>query len=499
MSADAPNSINPSDLAKVRAMVNAAASDPYFRGAVGKKLGQDQIPDDEVVDLIVGNPLLSVIYDNLLETDWGVVKVLAAAGKVYPKFPPQIDLSAICRIVWDLATCDARFDLILKQAIDDAKAPLPPVRVGGLGNIASALEGIRKAVSSGVAKHSNAVLLASIVAALLAGRVTAGVGVGFGNSGPTDAGHSDATAAALQKLAIELHDENQISIRLGEIENKIDVTQGDVAALAKSSAVVETRVNAQAVSIASVRLDLDRLNYTGNLTDRLGKIDTSISILTTDFHGLDTRLTHVETESTSLAGVAGNIARIANGISGGDPNVPALTDSLNKVAIGIGYPPLPPPATATLRTAQTTATPPPFQAVAESLRRMQGDVTSGVHAIPKPLHSELVFSSKNDVQTLDLTVGQEVCHFHVTLTDAVGNKSVTLNIAKPAGINNCGIPDPGTISIDDNRTKLPFGDVYLSLDRVAGWRFWPLIRRGYIVSVYADGPNSPTGSANIQP
>ena len=74
-------------------------------------------------------------------------------------------------------------------------------------------------------------------------------------------------------------------------------------------------------------------------------------------------------------------------------------------------------------------------------------------------------------------------------TTATRDATFVIDARTDPKVPNCAVPDPGSLSIDDNRTRLPFGDVYLSLDRVVGWRLWPLIRRGYVISVYADGVN----------
>jgi hypothetical protein len=137
-------------LDRLRAMAGHPAQDNFFRGLVSSRLGSDRILDDELVDLIVGNQLRDNILDDLCNTPAGWAKINKAIEEsiFQPLNPAEADFDGgyerVCRLIWIAAVDDPRFNIVLKQAQDDAKLPAPIVRGSGLSGVLGILDKIRQ-------------------------------------------------------------------------------------------------------------------------------------------------------------------------------------------------------------------------------------------------------------------------------------------------------------------------------------------------------------------
>lgn len=301
------------DAESVRGSVRAAAQDNFFRGLVSNKLGSDRIVDDELIDLIVSNPLLDDIFDDLCNLSSGSARIRKAVEESFStsseegEIPEDEYHNAACRQVWMAAVDDPRFNIVLKQAQDEAKLPPPVVRGSGLSGILGILDKIRAALTSGTSKHSDATLAGSVMAALLGGALaqhyiapppTGDAQVRNGGSIASNAVNSEvlkqlATAVTslndnvaaqtryLTALNANLLDQtkafNNMPKKYGDsITNLLERNSADsyskMAALNGSLTDVKTNVN-------QLRSDLDSTN--GKVNTLTGQVDFAAEVKTT--------------------------------------------------------------------------------------------------------------------------------------------------------------------------------------------------------------------------
>jgi hypothetical protein len=202
------------DPENVRGSVRAAAQDNFFRGLVSSKLGSDRILDDELIDLIVGNPLLDDIFDDLCNSSSGLARIRRAVEESFPTPSGEGEIhedeyhNAACRQVWTAAVDDPRFNIVLKQAQDEAKLALPVVRGSGLSGILGVLDKIRAALTSGASKHSDATLAGSVLAAILAGALVRPVISGSSAAQPSSPIPAPVNTEVLSQLTTALNSFN---------------------------------------------------------------------------------------------------------------------------------------------------------------------------------------------------------------------------------------------------------------------------------------------------
>jgi len=126
-----------------------------------------------ILRTIVSNPLLDDIFDDLCNSSSGSARIRKAVEESFPTSSEESEIpedeyhNAACRQVWTAAVDDPRFNIVLKQAQDEARLPPPVVRGSGLSGMLGVLDKIRAALTSGASKHSDATLAGSVLAALL--------------------------------------------------------------------------------------------------------------------------------------------------------------------------------------------------------------------------------------------------------------------------------------------------------------------------------------------
>jgi hypothetical protein len=212
------------NLEQARPLVVDYNENKYFRGLVSSKLGNERRLDDndDLIDLVTESDVLESIYKDLFETQIGRARIKTAASEL-KSTSTTLDAETLRILVWDLAVDDPRFDMLLKQAIEDSKVPPLPVRGSNLSRVSSLLEKIRSALASGAARHSNAVLAGSVAAGLVAGSAATKVAAPlFAHSESTATARvdMDGVANSIDSLTTELkrNDGSGVELRLAEID-----------------------------------------------------------------------------------------------------------------------------------------------------------------------------------------------------------------------------------------------------------------------------------------
>lgn len=278
MSADnEPEYLQPAFLAEVRRLAEDSAQDPYFQGLVSSRLGNERklSEDDELLDLVAGSEWMQATFNDLFGTPLGQARIDKAVQDNFKSRASDVTQHDLCRLVWELAAADPRFDLILKRALEEVKAPPEEVRGSPLSKIGTVIEKLRSALTSSAAKHSNAVLAGSVLAGLLAGSaatklapvIISGVG-GPNSSGPSP--NMGGVVAAINSLTAEVKNGNQelqhiawLDERLNSLEAMIGTLQKKVENLDQSEdnliALQTQMVNLQK-SVGELRINEGKLD-----------------------------------------------------------------------------------------------------------------------------------------------------------------------------------------------------------------------------------------------
>lgn len=552
------------DYDEVRCLVNDAAQSNFFRGLVSSRLGNDRSLDDEVVDLIVTNQVLIEVFDEFCCTESGRAKIDKALEDIFAKLrPAEKDKEAktlqdsreykpgdddACRVVWMQAVSDPRFDIILKEAIDDSKLPPPVVRGSSLSRIMGLLDRIRAGLASGTTRHTDAVLAASIIAALLAG----GAGVKVFNSidapsaATADKASIEAIARDLHTIAGELHKgdlhdqqitnlDSQITQNNEEITNLQQEFNTQYAELSKRiTSVSSDQIQQLQMSVASLTNSVVETNNdlrltNGNVNRLQGQVSVSEQLKDSlrqiaygigPPQGKDNGLLSVR---ASLSTMKEPLQQIAYGIGppqGEDNGLPsvrasfsAVKEPLQQIAYGIGPPQEKDSGLPSLRaSSQQIAL--DLAPAPDSLKHDLPEKTATSGATTKPVanggassNSSSVPSTiaaslkalENDVRTSDKSFYREFS-IGSTASDATLKKAdgqdckvtwalISLS-AQNAMIqirsNDCGIdlPNNSKVVLDHTRTAFPGTNLEFSFERPDHIRFWPLAPKGAIVSVY---------------
>ena len=351
------------DAESVRGSVRAAAQDNFFRGLVSSKLGSDRIVDDELIDLIVSNPLLDDIFDDLCNLSSGSARIRKAVEESFStsseegEIPEDEYHNAACRQVWMAAVDDPRFNIVLKQAQDEAKLPPPVVRGSGLSGILGILDKIRAALTSGASKHSDATLAGSVLAAILAGALVRPVISGSSSPQPPSLGSSPVNTEVLR----------QLSSAVNSLDN-------NVAAQTVAVNVLKENVLKQTEAINKLPLTY------GNVINNLQKNNLENSYV--KFGDLNSSLNRVESDVTQINNVLASTNRDVKTLQGQVDFATKIKDTLNQIAYGIGP-------------ADQKATDP-----LPSLRRSSKGIADSLWASPQPGNS----ASPSIPKTLDSQV-----------------------------------------------------------------------------------------------
>lgn len=208
----------------------------YFQGLVSRSLGKERRldQDGDLLDLIGQSEQLQQILRELFDTPLGrarVEKAIAAIGD-----DPDLSVQDVSHLVWELAVGDPRFDLVIKQAIEDAKAPPQIVRGSALSRISGMVDKLRSALTSGAARHSNAVLAGSVAAGLLAGSAATKVIPSVINTGSSASPRIDSIAivSAINALTAQIKQQNALESQI-VFKSQQTVTAGSKSSLPQDS------------------------------------------------------------------------------------------------------------------------------------------------------------------------------------------------------------------------------------------------------------------------
>ena len=509
------------DYDEVRCLVNDAALSNFFRGLVSARLGSDRSVDDELIDLIVTNHLVSEVFDDFCCTEGGRAKIDKALDDIFSKLRSgeegteakapkdsgeyKPDDNDACRVVWMQAVSDPRFDVVLKEAIDDSKLPPPVVRGSGLSTVMGLLDKIRAALTSGTTKHTDAVLAASIIAALLAGgagghyipeivnsnTVTTGASAGKSNIDPI-AGELHSIAKELQKQ--NLHDqqistlESQVTQRNEAITNLQQEFNTQYADLSKRVAATSvSQIEQLQTSVATLTNSLAETNEDLRLTDNSLKGQIRVSEQVKDSlqqiaYGIgppqekDNGLPSVR---ASLSTVKEPLQQIAYGIGppqGKDDGLPSLRassqqikDPLQQIAYGIADKPV-------ANGGATSSSSPAPSTIAASLKALENDVRTS----DKSFFREFSIETTASDAPLKKADGQDCKVTWALISVSAQNTMIQVKS------NDCGIdlPNESKVVLDHTRTRFPGTNLEFSFERPERMRFWPLSPKGAIVAVY---------------
>ncbi|RSL18006.1 hypothetical protein EDE15_3562 [Edaphobacter aggregans] len=468
---------------EVRPWTDRAASDDYFRALVSEKLTSDRIPDDDLMDTIASNPLLVSIYDDLYKTPMGKAKITKAIQDSCPGYSDSLAPYVAGRVVWAQAVDDPRFGLILKEALNELRIPPMRVRSSQAGRIAAILGKIRDALISAGGKHSNATLLASILAALLVGGATVHLlpSVSGGGSMEESPANNDKVTAALNNIAHQIQVQNVFGADLGRLDVQVTGQGDQLGDLRTDSATLNVQFQQQSKQISSINQTI---------------VDQSVSLQT-----LQKNYT-VLTNSVKW-GQPGMIEQylhqIANGLAQPLPSpgapapkgvsqdipprlIPTIQASVDSIAQSFGPVPgsIPNPAdpkgpaipVISLNQAVALSRNSTSKSYADYMKSYSGYLDSQ----PKPFRlDKSLYTKRRD--TVVATQGGNDCQLALEIT------SVTL---KKAGIqtDGCGVTTQVEMVLDNQRKRVPGTDIELRFETPYKPRIWPFKPRGAVISVY---------------
>jgi hypothetical protein len=488
------------DYDEVRLLATDAAQNNFFRGLVSTRLGSDRILDDELVDLIATNQLLGEIFDEFCHTEAGRAKIKKAMTEIFPELPPPREgrdyepvESDVCRLVWMQTVDDPRFDIVIKQALDDSKLPPPVVRGSGLSRITGLLDKIRAALTSGTTRHTDGVLAASIIAALLAGGAGGHYATQVLNnvSVPAVKLSNDTITPALDAIAKELSKQNLNDQRMSELESRITQKDQTVSNLRQDFNTQYADLSKRIASPSSGQIQQVQSSLT-NLTNSLTKTNENLNLTNNNVKQLRDQMSLAEQVKESLQQIADGIGPPKEK----DSSLPSLRASSQQIAVDLA------PAddtskdstkdshsaTASLKPApagtSSSKITPAGSTIAASLKALESDAKTtektylGIQ--PVAFFGEFSISMTQSNAPLRRVDGQS-CQVTWTLISAsTQSAEIALNS------NNCqiGLPNNARIVLDHTRKRLPGTNLELSFERPDQTRFWPLSPKGAVIAVY---------------
>jgi hypothetical protein len=481
---------------QMRQLAGNAAQDNFFRGLVSTRLGSDRILDDELVDLIVGNQLLAEIFDDLCRTPAGKAKIERALAESFPEpngfGKPEYNVAG-CRMIWIHTVADPRFDIVLKQSLDDVKVPPLVIRGSSLSKVMGVLDKIRAALTSGTIKHTDGALAASILASILAG----GFGVHYiqknlDNSNPPTS-ITDSVTPALNGIAEALQTQNRKQQELGE----------------KIVAVI----NKQELDLRDLHGAL--LHLPRNRNEQIDDVNQSITNLITNLQNVNENLNSSNgsvklllQQEVKQAGLIQNaLQQIAEGIglpatSKDSRDLLSLRASSQQIARNLD------PADATLggsaKSLQATtssqrslAAPSPSRGatIAESLKAMQDDSAMFLKTMANDTAAiKTTYLSNQPVVFLgQYAISRTLSSVTINRIDGTSCQVTWILVSastKDANIsmesNTCGIslPKKTTMVLDHTPKRLPGTNLELTFERPDQTRIWSFWPKAAIVAVY---------------
>jgi uncharacterized coiled-coil protein SlyX len=476
------------DEAKVRPWTDRSATDDYFRALVSEKLTGDRIPDDDLMESIASNPLLASIYDDLYKTPTGKAKITKVIQDAFPGYTDPLTPDTAGRVVWAQAVADPRFGLVLKQALDELRVQPPPVRSSQAGRIAAMLGKIRDALVSAGAKHSNATLLASILAALLAGGATVRLlpsvaGEGFAKGSPAG---NDKVINALNNIAYQIQEQNALGADLGRLDVQVTGQRDQLGDLKPYYATLNVQFQQQSKQIDSINqtmvaqsISLQALqkNYT-NLTNSAkwsqpGMIEQYLHQIA---DGLAQPLPSTGASSAKGVGPIPTIQYSVQSIAQSfGPAPSSIPDPMNPKGLAIPV--------ISLNQAVALARNSAAKSYADYMKNYNGYLDSQ----PKPFYSQKTVDRKGPF-TVSVRQSGEVCELRLYLV-SVTRKDAEIKTDE----DSCGVAKGVTMILDDERKRLPGSDIELRLEVPHKPRIWPFQPKGAVISVYSP-PNPPGNS-----
>jgi hypothetical protein len=443
------------------------------------------------------------------------------------------------------AVSDPRFDILLKEAIDDSKLPPPVVRGSGLSTIMGVLDRIRAALTSGTTKHSDAVLAASVIAALLAGGAGGHYIPQILNSNTVTAANIDPITRELNSIAKELQKQNLYDQQITTLESQVTQRNDAITNLQQEFNTQYADLSKRITSTSTSQIEQLQMSL-ANLTNGLAETNNNLRLTTSDVNRMQDQVRVSEQMKESLQQIAYGIGPPQgkdNGLPSLRANSQQIRDSLQQVAYGIGPPQGKDNGVPSVRASLSTVKE-PLQQIAygigppqekdsglPSLRASSQEIAddlapagdSSKHDQPAktpsggstdkpangggkssvPSASSTISASlkalENDVRTSDksffreFSVGTAVSDAALKKADGQDCKVTWALISVSAQnamiqikSNDCQIdlPNDSKVVLDHTRTRFPGTNLEFSFERPEHTRFWPLAPEGAIVSVY---------------
>jgi len=495
------------NLDKLRAMAGHPAHDNFFRGLVSSRLGSDRILDDELVDLIVGNQLLDDILDDLCNTPAGWAKINKAIEESFPEpiGPREADSDGayerVCRLIWVAAVDDPRFNIVLKQALDDAKQPPPIVRGSGLSGVLGILDKIRAALTSGASKHSDATLAGSVLAALLAGALV-----------PRAISDPAASAAPTTAATAQTANGSPTGVNSGvlhQLTTAVNSLNGNFAA--QTSAVIALRE-----SVLNQTEALNKLPQTyetlitnwqkQNFPDSSLTLNNSLTALENDVTQVKTVLASTNRDVKALQGqvdfaakVKGTLDQIAYGIGPADQTASNPLPSLRKSSRGIAdslwaspqvasdsaFPSISKPlgSQATSATPPATApTPTNGVSIAASLQTLAGIAKTEDNVYIRGLPIQSFVSKADSTEIFERATDGAPCTIRWHLESRAA-ENVTLSLFDKDCQTNPP-QNPYKLVVDYKGKQVQGTKSEVSLDRIERTKWWSLFDKSAVLALY---------------
>jgi len=488
----------------VRDSVRAAAQDNFFRGLVSSNLGSDRILDDELIDLVVSNPLLDDIFDDLCNSSSGSARIQKAVDESFPE-PSELSEAledeyqkSACRQVWMAAVDDPRFNIVLKQAQDEAKLPPPVVRGSGLSGILGILDKIRAALTSGASKHSDATLAGSVLAALLGGALAQHY-IAPPPAGAAQTVNSGPTAVNSEVL-------NQLTTAVNSLNNNVAAQTSYLTALSANILEQTKALNNLPKKYGEFITNWQERNSADSYF-KIADFDSSLTNVKTDVNQIKSDLDSTNGKVKTLAGqvdfaaeVKTTLDQIAYGIGPPDQNAKNALPSLRESSKGIkdslwtspqvatahpASPSIPKAlgsqATSAIPTA-TGSTPANGVSVAASLQTLAGIAKTEDNAYIRGLPVQSVVSKADSTEIFERATDGAPCTIRWHLESRTAD-NVTLSVFDKDCQTNPP-QNPYKLVVDDKGQQVQGTKSEVSLDRIERTKWWSLSDKSAVLVLY---------------
>jgi hypothetical protein len=204
-----------------------------------------------------------------------------------------------------------------------------------LSRIMGLLDKIRAALTSGTTKHTDGILAASVIAALLAGGAGGHYATQISNnvSVPAVKLSNDTITPALDAIAQELRKQNLNDQRMSEFESRITQKDQTVSNLRQEFNTQFATLSKGIISPSSAQIQQVQTSLT-NLTNSLARANENLNLTNNNVKQLQDQISLVEKVKESLQQIADGIGPPKEK----DGGLPSLRASSQQIAVDLAPP-----------------------------------------------------------------------------------------------------------------------------------------------------------------